>query len=230
MKWPSKLLLIIFILGLIYSFFELVTAQDGTSAYYDVTNALTYSSIILFVASLIVLLINIKHLKYHLIAVFFLAISTPLTVSGIKYSINYLHYNRNPDLSVKYNMPVSREQYLLDSINIKMTIDSVTSENTTGIVFSTIDTIIYSEQGGKVFVSYINKVKNKWGYFYEPDYLVSDKRDSNNWELADSHYVVSGTFDSMDEVKFEVRKHYYNNFRFLAIDSTAHNYFWNAVL
>jgi len=55
-------------------------------------------------------------------------------------------------------MPVSREQYLFDSVNIKTAIDSLIALNNrkyggADVLYGTIDTIIYSQTGNKIFVS-----------------------------------------------------------------------------
>src|SRR5690349_18729123 len=116
MKKSSKLLTSILIIGLLYSFFRMFTGQGG-SGLYDFFDALVYSSIVLFLVSLTVLLFSIKNYKQHWDTVIFLLVGLPLTITAIRGTIEQIHYNRTPDLSVKYELPVSREQYLFDSVN-----------------------------------------------------------------------------------------------------------------
>jgi hypothetical protein len=234
MKKSSKLLTLTLIIGLLYSFFRMFTGQGG-SGLYDFFDALVYSSIVLFLASLTVLLFNIKNYKQHWDTVIFLLVGLPLTIVAIRGTIDQIHYNRTPDLSVKYELPVSREQYLFDSVNIKLAIDSMIALRNReyggpDVLYGLIDTIIYSQAGDKIFVSYMKKFEpNNLGNDLDPDYLGANKRDSVFWQLTDVGVQMSGSFHDEKSLKEEVRKYYFNQYSFLDKDSTTEGYFWKIV-
>jgi hypothetical protein len=179
----SKFLISILIIGLLYSFFRMFTGEGG-SGLYDFFDALAYSSIVLFLASLTVLLFNIRNYKQHWDTITFLLVGLPLTITVIRGTIDEIHYNRTPDLSVRYELPVSREQYLFDSVNIKLAIDSLIALRNReyggpDVLYGLIDTIIYSQAGDKIFVSYMKKFEpNNLGNDLDPDYLGAEKKDS----------------------------------------------------
>src|SRR5258705_1652055 len=235
MKRSSKLLISVLIIGLLYSFFRMFTGQGG-SGLYDFLDALVYSSIVLFLASLTVFLFNIKNYKQHWDTIIFLLVGIPLTITAIRGTVDQIHYNRTPDLSVKYELPVSRKQYLFDSVNIKLAIDSMIALRNReyggpDVLYGLIDTIIYSQAGDKIFVSYMNKFEpNNLGNDLDPDYLGADKRDSIFWRLTDVRYSLSGSYHDKESLRREVRKFYFNQFSFLDKDSTSKNYFWKVVL
>jgi hypothetical protein len=139
-------------------------------------------------------------------------------------------------LTVKYALPVSREQYLFDSVNIQLAIDSLATMSNRkyggpDVVYTTIDTIIYSEKGDKIFVSYIKKFeRNNRGNDLDTDYLVADNRNGVFWSLIDPRYSCGGSYHDIKTLKAEVRRCYFNQFTFLDKDSTAENYFWKEVL
>jgi hypothetical protein len=235
MKKSSKLLVSILVIGLLYSFFTMISGQGG-SGLYKFFDALVYSSIVLFTASLTILLFNIRNYKAHWDTFIFLIIGFPLTITAIRGSIDQIHYNRTPDLTVKYELPVTREQYLFDSTNIKLAIDSMIALRNReyggpDVLYGIIDTIIYSQTGDKIFVSYMKKFEpNNLGNDLDPDYFGADKKDSVFWQLTDVRYSMSGSFYDKESLKEEVRKFYFNQFSFLDKDSTAKNYFWKVVL
>ena len=235
MKRSTKILISILIGGILYSFFRMFTGQGG-SGLYDFFDAVVYSSIILFLASLVILLFNIKSYKKHWDTFVFLLLGLPLTAMAIRGAINQLHDNGTPDLSVKYELPVDREQYLFDSTNIKLAVDSMIvlrnrERGGPDVLYGVIDTIIYSQAGDKIFVSYMKKFEpNDWGNDLDPDYLGADKRDSIFWQLTTVRYIMSGSFHDEESLKREVRKFYFNQFSFLDKDSTSKNYFWKVVL
>ena len=235
MKKSTKALIAILTCGLIYSFYKLFSGQGG-SGLYDFIDALVYASIALFLSALLVLLFNAKQYKQHWDSAIFLLLGLPLTISAIHTTIEQNYYNRTPDLSVKYRMPVSKEQFLFDSANIKTAIDSLIAlKNRTyggaDVLYGTIDTIIYSQTGDKIFVSYIEKFgPNTLGNDLDPGFLVADKRDSVFWRLTEARYNMSGSFHDIESLKKEVRKFYFNQFSFLDKDILSKNYFWNVVL
>lgn len=166
----------------------------------------------------------------------FMLIGLPMTVTAVLGTIDQIHYNRTPDLSVKYALPVDREQYLFDSTNIKLAIDSLialTNREYGGpdVLYGVIDTIIYSQTGNKIFVSYMKKFEpNNLGNDLDPAYLGADKRDSLFWQLTGVRYNMSGSFHDEKSLKREVRKFYFNQFSFFDSDSASENYFWKVVL
>lgn len=235
MKGTTKFLTTVLIIVIIYSVYKLFTGQGG-SGLYDFVAALHYGSIFLFLCSLTILLLNYKDLNNQIGTVIFLILSLPFTLSSAIGLFNFMDYNRNPNLVARYSIPVTRKQYLEDSLNIKTTIDSLTKMRNIkyggpDIQYSIIDTIIYSQSGDKVFVSYINKFeKNDLGNNFDPDFLVADTRDSLNWRLTNASYSLGGSFHDIKSLKKEVRKFYFNQFTFLDKDSVKENYFWRVVL
>jgi hypothetical protein len=199
-------------------------------------DALVYSSVVLFLSALIVFLINIKHYRRHLDALVFLLIGLPLTVVAIRGTIESIHYNRTPDLVVKYKLPVTRERYLYDSTMIKTAIDSLVAIHNQkyggpDVLSTLIDTIIYSQKGDKIFISYIKKYeRNNLGNDLYPDYLAANKRDGVFWQLTTTRYRMSGSYHDVVSLKKAVRKFYFNQFSFMDKDSTAKNYLWKVVL
>jgi hypothetical protein len=210
------------------------TGQGG-SGLYDFFDALVYSSIVLFLAALTVLLFSIKNYKQHWDTVIFLLVGLPLTITAIRGTIEQIHYNRTPDLSVKYELPVSRDQYLFDSVNIKLAIDSLIALRNReyggpDVLYGLIDTIIYSQAGDKIFVSYMKKFEpNNLGNDLDPDYLGADKKDSVFWQLTTVSHQMGGSFHDERSLKKEVRKFYFNQYSFLDKDSIEQNYFWRIV-
>jgi len=235
MKKSTKILIAILICGVIYSFIRLFSGSGG-SGMYDFFDAVVYSSIVIFISALTIFIYNVKKIKEHLDTFFFLLISLPLTIIAIQSEIQSKHSNRMPDLSIKYVLPVDREQYLFDSTNIKIAIDSMIALSNRkyggpDILYGIIDTIIYSQKGDKIFVSYMNKYEpNNLGNDLDPDYFGANRRDSIFWQLTSIRYSMSGSFHDPQSLKLAVRKFYFNKFSFLDKDSTSGNYFWKVVL
>jgi len=235
LKQTTKILITILICAVVYSFYRAFTGQGG-SGLYDFVDAVTYSSVVIFLVPLTILIFNIKDYKKHWDTALFLVLGLPLTYSAIHWTIDRYHYNRTPDLTAKYSLPISREQYLSDSVNIKLAIDSLivmTNSEYGGpdVTYATIDTIVYSEKGDKVFVSYMKKFeRNDRGNDLDTDYLVAGSRDSVFWRLTRPRYSCGGSYHNIKTLKLEVRKCYFNQFTFLDSDSTAENYFWKIVL
>jgi hypothetical protein len=208
---------------------------EGGSDLYDFVDAISYSSVVLFIVSLTIILINLRHLKQHIDTIIFMIIGLPLTFTTVKGELSYYDYNRDPDLTVKYPRPVNQEQFSIDSLNIKAAIDSLVvlrnkTYGGTDIIYAVIDTIIYSPKGDKVFVSFINRYEpdNRNDDFH-PDFLFADKRDSVAWQLQGTSYGLGGAYPDQTSLKKEVRKFYFNQFSFLDKDSTTENYFWQRV-
>jgi hypothetical protein len=235
LKRTTKLLIAILVFGISFSFYKAFTGQDG-SGLYDLFDAIVYSSMAIFLASMAILIFNIRNYKNHWDTALFLLLGLPFTFSAIRGAIDEYNYNRTPNLTAKYEMPIGREQYLLDSTNIKLAIDSLIQirNRTYGgpdILYGTIDTIIYSQKGDKIFVFYITKFEpNHLGNDLDPDYLVADKRDGVSWQLTDARQNFSGSFHDIETLKKEVRKYYFNQFTFLDRDSTADNYIWKIIM
>ena len=235
MKKSTKILIAILICGVIYSFIRLFSGSGG-SGLYDFFDALVYSSIAIFISALSVFILNIKKIKKHLDTFIFLLISLPLTIIAIQSKIYSIHSNRMPDLSIKYERPVDREQYLFDSANIKIAIDSMIALRNRqyggpDVLYGVIDTIIYSQKGDKIFVSYMKKFEpNDLGNDLDPDYFGANRRDSVFWQLTSIRYSMCGSFHDPQSLKLTVRKFYFNKFSFLDKDSASANYFWKVVL
>jgi hypothetical protein len=231
MKNTTKILLGILILGILYSFFKLFTGQGG-SGLYDFFDALAYSSIVLFLTSLTVLLINVKRLRKNLDTLVFVLISLPLTISVVDGIVGNMNYNRVPELIAKYPRPISLEQFRLDSVNIKTAIDSMVAlknrnSRNSQILYALIDTIIYSQKGDKIFIIYLNKYSpNNYGNDFVSAAFFADKKDSLFWNLEEAKFQYSGDFHNVATLKREVRKFYFNQFRFADKDSLKDNFFW----
>lgn len=235
MKKTTKILFAILISGIIYSFIRMFSGTGG-SGLYDFFDAIIYSSIAICISALIVLIFNIKKLRKHLDTFIFFFIGLPLTILAVQSKIYSIHSNRMPDLSIKYERPVTQEQYLFDSTNIKTAIDSMIALRNRqyggpDVLYGIIDTIIYSQKGDKIFVSYMKKFEpNDWGNDLDPDYFGATNRDSIFWQLTSVRYSMSGSFHDPQSLKLAVRKFYFNKFSFLDKDSASTNYFWKVVL
>lgn len=235
MKKSSKILVLILVIGLLYSVFRMFMGQGG-SGLYDFLDALVYSSVVLFTASLLIVLSNIKNYRAHRDTFIFLIIGLPLTITAIRGTIEEIHYNRTPDLTVRYELPVTRQQYLFDSTNIQLAIDSMIALRNReyggpDVLNGIIDTIIYSQTGDKIFVSYVKKFEtNDLGNDLDPGYFGAEKRNGAFWKLTNPRYSFSESFHDKEILRQEVRKFYFNQFSFLDKDSTAKNYFWKVVL
>ncbi|PWT76086.1 MAG: hypothetical protein C5B59_07390 [Bacteroidetes bacterium] len=125
--------------------------------------------------------------------------------------------------------------FLEDSSRIAVQIDSLIAlknRNTGGtkVANAFIDTIIYSQTGGQIFVSYIRKFQpNDLGNDLDPAYLTADERDSIYWHLRDgtpNNVMMSGSYHDVASLKKEVRKFYFNQYSFIDSDSLKSNFFW----
>jgi hypothetical protein len=219
---------------MVYSFYRALTGEGG-GGLEDFVVALSYTSVLLFIASVTIIIINFRHLKQHIDTIFFILIGLPLTFASARAELKYHHYNREPDLTVKYPRPVSDQQFKRDSVNIKMAIDSlaVLKNKTYGgrdIVLTIIDTIIYSPKGDKVFVSFINRYESdNINQDFQTDFLYADKRDSISWQWQKVSYGLGGAYPDQIILKKEVRKFYFNQFSFLDQDSATEKYFWRRI-
>jgi hypothetical protein len=234
MKRTTKLLAIAATTGLLYAFFQLFTGKNGSSLgnFFD---ALVYVSILLFAIALIILLYNIRNFKKHVDTFIFLLLGLPLTIVAGKSTFENIRYNRNPNLTGKYSRPISVEQFKSDSIHIQIALDSLVFlrnrlNGGVKIKYAFIDTIIYSQKGDMVFITYINKYEtNHLGNDLDPYYLFGFVRDVTGWDLHEGtpgSPMLSGSFHTLEELKNEVRKFYFNQFLFAEQDSAKPNYFW----
>jgi hypothetical protein len=232
MKNTTKILLTVLILGLIYSFIKLFSGQGG-SGIYDFFDALAISSVALFLASFLAILINIKRLKENVIIFIFLILGLPLSISILNSKIEEIKYNRSPDLSPKYPRPIDQAQYNSDSINVQLALDSYVAlknrnSHNSEIMSAFIDTMIYSQKGDKLFVLFgLKYYPNDYGNSFVSSAFFADKRDSVFWNLEEARYRYSGDFKNINILKKEVRKFYFNQFKFSDKDSLNDNYFWN---
>jgi hypothetical protein len=234
MKRTTKLLIVLLTLGLIYSFYRAFTGPGG-SGLYDFFDALALTSVILFISSSVILCINYRNLKNQIDTILFLLLGLPLTFILAKDSIESIHYNRTPDLSVKYSRPISKEEYMFDSTNIKIQIDSLISRKNrdyggANILYTVIDTIIYSQDGSQVFISYATKFEpNNSGNDLDPAYLSATSKNNNFWNLEEGPPKapnMSGSFHDMKSLKIAVRRYYFNQYLFAEKDSLKEQYFW----
>ncbi len=230
----TKLLATIFGAGICLAIFKLLTGQNG-SGLGNAIDMLVYASCTLFIASLLVITIRFKEIKRHQGAFLFLLLSIPLTFSAVKNIVIITNYNRKPNLTAKYARPVSDEIFIKDSIKILEQIDSLVAlknRNTGGTkVASTIlDTIIYSQSGNQVFVIYAKQFeKNDYGNDLGTGFLSADEKGETDWFLREgppNAYFMSGHFHNIEDLKREVRKFYFNQYKFAAADSLQENYIW----
>lgn len=234
MKRTTIFLIVLLTLGLLYSFFRALTGTGG-SGLYNFFDALALTSVVIFISSLVILVINFRKIKRHFDTLLFLLIGLPLTFIAVKGIVESIHYNRKPDLTIKYQRPVSHEQFLKDSINIKLQIDSLIAlKNRTyggaDILYTIIDTIIYSQSGDQVFVSYAEKYgANNLGNDLDPAFLSANTRTNDFWNLREgppNAYTISGSYHDLKSLKLAVRQFYYNQYVFIDKDSLMKNYFW----
>ncbi|WP_316787006.1 hypothetical protein [Pedobacter frigiditerrae] len=150
--------------------------------------------------------------------------------------VTEIYDDRQPDLTVKYPRPVSKTVFFKDSLNAELAIDCLVllynrTSGLTDISHGIIDTIIYSPAGNEIFIIYAKKFNpNNLGNNLDLAYLSADKRGKNNeWELEPRlHYrtQLSGSYQTMQELKSSVRKFYFNEYKFKPTDSLEENYFW----
>jgi hypothetical protein len=234
MKLTTKFLIAISGLGLFYSFIRLFSGQGG-SGLGDFFDALSFTCLIVFIAALVIILFNVRHLRKHIDTFLFLLIGLPMTIIIVKNVAASIDYNRTPDLSPKYPRPVTSKVYFQDSSRIAIQIDSLVelkNKNTGGVkvAHAFIDTIIYSQTGKQIFISYIQKFEpNDLGNDLDPAYLHANERDSIYWHLeegAPNAVTMSGSYHDTISLKRELRKFYFNQYSFSDADSSKENYIW----
>lgn len=231
MKTNLKILLSILIIGGAYSFLQLFHGHGGEELD-NFANGLLYTSLIVELISLTLLLIHIKRLKKNLEILIFVFIGFPFTVQFCYDKINNFYENRTPDLSTKYLRPISHEQFQIDSLNAKQAIDSLISMKNRlykpKITDAFIDTIIYSPKGDKILVIYIMK--------YEPSdvyqnnlassSLFADTKDNISWNFTTTSFSDISYCSDIKTLKAEIRKVFFNHYLFAEKDSLKKNYFW----
>ena len=234
MKRSTKFLVAILGLGLLYSIYKLFTGQGG-GGLGDFFDGLGYTSLILFVTSLTIIIFHIRQIKKYPDTFLFLLLGLPMTIMGINGLIHNINYNRKPDLTAKYPRPFSPNIFLKDSLHIAVQVDSLIAlrnRETNGIkvVSAFIDTIIYSQSGKEIFVVYAQQFQlNHLGNDLDPAYLSADEKDSVYWHLKEgtpNAEQMSGSYHNIADLKKAVRKFYFNQYNFLETDSSKENYFW----
>ena len=234
MKLSTKFLSLILGLGILYSIYKLFTGQGG-SGLYAFFDGLGYTSLLLFFSSLVIIIFNIRNLKEQGGAFLFLFIGLPMTIMAASGIIQNIYYNRNPDLTPKYERPFTQQTFVADSLHIAVQIDSLIvlrNRNTGGIkvVSAFIDTIIYSQTGKEIFISYAEQFEpNHLGNDLDPAYLSADEKDSVYWHLQEgtpNNEMMTGSYHDITSLKKAVRQFYFNQYSFLAKDSLKKNYFW----
>ena len=234
MKNTNKFLLTILGLGILISIGKLNSGEGG-SGLEGFAYALIGTSFVLFFTSLVILIFNIRHIRSHKDTFLFLLLGLPFTLDTSKKFVERTYYNRTPDLSPKYNRPLSYNCYLKDSLQISAQIDSIVSlrnnkKSDAKIVSTNIDTIIYSQTGKELFVVYVEQLSsNELSNYYEPAYLFAKEKDSYKWYLEESvpnGEYMNSSFQNIADLKKEVRRFYFNKFSFKEKDSVKDNYFW----
>jgi len=234
MKRSTKILGIIFILGLVIALIRSANSQGG-GGLEDLLETLGYTTIVLFILSLIILIVNLNNLKHHFDTILVLILTFPMIYSVINNFFEERQNNRIPDLTIKYRRPVSEEQYKIDSIKLKIRIDSIIARKnrSTGgskVLFTQIDTIIYSQSGDQFFVIYASKFEtNDWGNDLNPEYLSGYTDDTLflNLEKAPPRgAAMSASYHDFLSLKMDVRKYYFNRYKFEEKDSLLENYIW----
>ena len=209
--------------------------DQGGDSLGNVIDGAGYVSILIFITALIIIIANIQNVKKHGDTILFLFLGLPMTITAVKNTIETVHFNRVPDLSIKYPRPVDQEVFLKDSTNIKLQIDSLIAiKNRTyggpDVVSCTIDTIIYSQSGKEIFVVYAKQYEpNDLGNDLDPDYLSAEKRYSIFWQLKEgppNAVNMSGSFHSIDDLKKAVRQFYFNQYTFKKSINPKEPYFW----
>jgi hypothetical protein len=234
MKLSTKLLVAILGLGLLYSIYKFFNGQGG-SGLGDFVDGLGYTSLLLFIASLIIIVLHIREINKYSDTFLFLFLGLPMTIMAANGLVHNINYNRTADLTAKYPRPFSRDIFLTDSLRIAVQVDSLIAlrnRETQGIkvVSAFIDTIMYSQSGKEIFVIYAWQFEpNHLGNDLDPAYLSADERDSVYWHLREgppNAEQMSGSYHNIDDLKKAVRKFYFNQYCFLEADSLKENYFW----
>lgn len=234
MKFSTKLLFSILGLGLFYSFYKMFTGQGG-SGLGDFIDALTYTSIILFLTSFIIIVFHIRQIKKYADTFLFLLLGLPMTMMAANGLVQNINSNRKPDLTAKYLRPFSKNIFYKDSLQIVAQIDSLIAlkNRETGrniVVSALVDTIIYSQSGKQIFVVYAQQFESNHSQNdFHPAYLSANEKDSVYWHFKEgtpnAEYMV-GSFKNILDLKNEVRKFYFNQYGFTETDSLKENYFW----
>lgn len=237
MKRSTKLLLTISGLGLTYSFYKLFTGEGG-SGLSDFFDGLGYTSVILFLASLtiiLLILLHVRQLKQYADTFLFLLLGLPMTIMAVYVLLDNMNYERTPDLTAKYPRPFTESIVKADSLRIAVQVDSLIALRNretggTKVVAAFIDTIIYSQSGKDIFVIYAQQFEpNHLGNDLDPAYLSAHEKDSIYWHLQEgtpNAEHMSGSFHNIADFKKAVRKFYFNQYLFLDADSLQENYFW----
>jgi hypothetical protein len=234
MKASTKFLVTIGIIGLLYSLFRLFSGNGG-SGLGDFNDSISITLMVLSFSALLILVFNLRNLKNHFDTIVFFLAGLPMAITIGKNLVEYIHYNRNPDLTYNYQRPVTSRVYLEDSSRIATQIDSLVAlknRNSGGVKIERafIDTIVYSQTGRQVLVIYIQKFEpNDRGNDFDPAYLHADERDSIFWHLEEgtpNAEMMSGSFHDVSELKKELRKFYFNQYHFEDADSLKENYIW----
>ena len=238
MKLSTKILATILGLGLLYSIYKLFTGEGG-SGLGDFFDGLGYTSFILCIASLTIMVINIRQIKKYADTVLFLLLGLPMTIMAANGLVHSINYNRPPDLTAKYPRPVSNKIFSEDSLHIAIQVDSLIAlrnRETHGIkvISAVVDTIIYSQSGKEIFVVYAQQFERKdLGNDLDPAYLSADEKGSVYWLLQEgtpNAEQMGGSYQNITDLKSAVRKFYFNRYSFLGTDTLKENYFWKRKL
>lgn len=123
MKKSPRILLAIFVVGLTTSFIRLLTGTGG-SGIGDFLDAIVYSSIILFLASIMIMILGFNQLKSNTTIWFFLLISVPFTfLYAYNLGFDKLINTTTPN-DFLYNAADGKD-YSLDSLQLTLLVDSL---------------------------------------------------------------------------------------------------------
>lgn len=171
--------------------------------------------------------------KYWYINLIIITLAGLIIIPGLAGEI---YDNRQPDLTIKYPRPVTKDVFLKDSLNAKLAIDCLIVLNNRlyggpNISYGILDTIIYSPSGNEIFIIYADKFEqNDLGNDLGPAYFSANKRGKDNeWELESGLHNRThwgGSYHNMKELKESVRKFYFNKYKFKQSDSLEESYFW----
>jgi len=235
MKRSTIFLVIVLGLGLLYSIYKLLTGQ-GSGGFADFFEGLGYTSLLLVIASLTIIVFNIRQVKKYAGTFIFLLLGLPMTIIGVNNFVDNINHNRSPNLTERYPRSVSSNIFLQDSLHIVVQVDSLIAlrNRSTGgggikIVSAFVDTIIYSQSGKEIFVVYVKQFEpSRLGNDLVPDCLSADEKESVSWHLKEgtpNAEQMSGSYHNIADLKRAVRKFYFNQYSFLEKDSLKENYF-----
>jgi hypothetical protein len=219
MKNRKKIIIITYlasiIVSLIYSVYILFTGPESSTLGVPFAFILL-SDLSLFVVSIFFMILYVKYFY----EIWQIVVPTFIITSLIPiYFIISWHNNKPLKIEKSSVLPVSSQQYSNDSnliINDYKTkeIDSNGFDKYRSKIYSVIiDTIIYSKDYNKFFSIIItNALDDENKLVYCSEYRVG-KKENKNWLLGNPRGNIWSTcFDSISNLKYELRQYYYKKF------------------